>query len=87
MIVLKLKTLERDDNKISISGQKKSDTCSQKKTQFLPSSAKAGLPARNYLQQLCEDMGCSPEDLPEEMNDSVGWRERVRDIRADGMTR
>ena len=27
--------------------------------------AKAGRPARTYIQQLCEDSGCSPEDLPE----------------------
>ncbi len=33
-------------------------------------------------QQLCEDTGCSPEDLPEAMNDREKWRERVRDIRA-----
>ena len=26
--------------------------------------AKAGRPARIYIQQLCEDRGCSPEDLP-----------------------
>ena len=25
--------------------------------------AKAGRPARTYIQQLCEDTGCSPEDL------------------------
>ena len=31
--------------------------------------AKAGWPARTYIQQLCEDTGCSPEDLPEAMND------------------
>ena len=31
--------------------------------------AKAGRPARAYIQQLCEDTGCSPEDLPEAMND------------------
>ena len=30
--------------------------------------AKAGQPARTYIQQLCEDTGCSPEDLPEAMN-------------------
>ena len=26
-------------------------------------------PARIYILQLFEDTGCSPEDLPEEMND------------------
>ena len=31
--------------------------------------AKARRPARTYIQQLCEDTGCSPEDLPEAMND------------------
>ena len=31
--------------------------------------AKAGRPARTYIQQLCEDTGCCPEDLPEAMND------------------
>ena len=30
--------------------------------------AKAGRPARTYIQQLCEDTGCCPEDLPEAMN-------------------
>ena len=44
--------------------------------------AKAGRPARTYIQQLCEDTGCSPEVLPEAMNDREKWRERVRDIRA-----
>ena len=48
--------------------------------------AKAGRPARTYIQQLCEDTGCSPEDLPKAMNDREKWRERVRDIRASGMT-
>ena len=48
--------------------------------------AKAGQPARTYIQQLCEDMGCSPEDLPEAMNDREKWWERVRDIRASGTT-
>ena len=49
--------------------------------------AKAGWPARTYLQQLCEDTGYSPEDLPKAMNDREGWWERVRDICADGTTR
>ena len=44
--------------------------------------AKAGRPPRTYIQQLCDDMGCNPEDLPEAMNDRETWRERVRDIRA-----
>ena len=48
--------------------------------------AKAGRPARTYIQQLCEDKGCSPEDLPEAMNDREKWRERVMDIRAGGTT-
>ena len=43
---------------------------------------KAGRPARTYIQQLCEDTGCCPEDLPKAMNDREEWRERVRDIRA-----
>ena len=44
--------------------------------------AKAGRPARTYIQQLCEDTGCCPEDLPRAMNDREEWRGRVRDIRA-----
>ena len=47
---------------------------------------KAGRPVRTYIQQLCEDIGCWPEDLPETMNDREEWHERVRDIRAGGMT-
>ena len=46
--------------------------------------AKARPPARTYIQQLCEDTRCNPEDLPEAMNDREKWRERVRDIRASG---
>ena len=48
--------------------------------------AKVGRPARTYIQQLCEDTRCGPEDLREAMNDREKWRERVRDIRACGMT-
>ena len=40
--------------------------------------AKAGRPARTYIQQLCEDTGCSPEDLPEAKNDREKWWESVR---------
>ena len=48
--------------------------------------AKAGRPARTYIQQLCENTGSSPEDLPEALNDREKWRERVRDIRASSTT-
>ena len=48
--------------------------------------AKAGRPARTYIQQFCADTGCSPEDLPEAMNDREGRRKRVRDIHADCVT-
>ena len=48
--------------------------------------AKSGWPARTYTPQLCVDRRCSPEDLPEAINDREGWRERVRDIRADSVT-
>ena len=44
--------------------------------------AKAGRTSTTYIQQLCEDTGCCPEDLPRAMNDREEWRERVRDIRA-----
>ena len=46
--------------------------------------AKAGQPARTYIQKLCADTGCSLEDLLEAMDDREGWWERVRDIRAVG---
>ena len=47
---------------------------------------KAGRPAWTYIQQLCEDTGCSSEDLPEAMNDREKGQERVWDIRAGGST-
>ena len=48
--------------------------------------AKAGWPFRTDIQQLCADTGCSLEDRPEEMDDREEWWERVREIRADGVT-
>ena len=48
--------------------------------------AKAGWSARTYIQQLCEDTECSPENLPEAMNNKEKWWERVRDMRASGTT-
>ena len=38
--------------------------------------SKAGRPARTFIQQLCDDMGSNPEDLPKAMNDRETWRER-----------
>ena len=35
--------------------------------------AKAGRPARTYMQQLCENTGCVPEDPSEVMNDREKW--------------
>ena len=56
--------------------------------QWTPSHgrAKARRPARTYIQQFCADTGCSPENLPKVMNDREVWWERVRNIRADGVT-
>ena len=48
--------------------------------------AKAGRPPRTFIQQLCENTGCSSEDLPEAMNDREKCRERVRDILATSTT-
>ena len=48
--------------------------------------AKAGRPARTYIQQLCEDTGCNLEDLPEAMNNREKWREMVRGIHAGSTT-
>ena len=56
--------------------------------QLTPSynQTKPGRPAQTYIQQLCVDTGCSPEDLSEAMDNRQGWQERVRDICADGTT-
>ena len=56
--------------------------------QWTPSHGwgKAGKPAQTYIQQLWTDTWCSPENLPEAMDDRERWQEKVRDIRADGAT-
>ena len=53
--------------------------------QWTPSHgrAKAGGPARTYIQQLYADTGYSLEDFPESMDDRDWWRERVREIFAE----
>ena len=48
--------------------------------------AKARRPARTYIQQLCEDISCSPEDLPKALNDREEWQESIRDICAGSTT-
>ena len=57
--------------------------------QWTPSHgrAKAGRPARIYIQQqLCADTGCSLEDLLGAMDDRDGWRKTVGEIHAGGST-
>ena len=44
--------------------------------------AKFGRPARSYIQQLCADTECSPEDLPGAMEDRDEWQKRVGEIHA-----
>ena len=48
--------------------------------------AKAGRPARTYIQQLYADTGCSLEDLPGAMDDRDRWQERFREICTGGAT-
>ena len=48
--------------------------------------AKAGRPARNYIQQHSADTECSLEDLPGAMDDREERWERVRDIHAGSAT-
>ena len=48
--------------------------------------AKAGRPARTYIQQLCANTECSLENLPDAMGDREEWQERAKEIRADGAT-
>ena len=38
--------------------------------------AKVWRPAKTYIQQLCSETGCCPEDLPGALDDGDGWRER-----------
>ena len=37
--------------------------------------AKAGRPARTYIQELCEGTGCNSEDLSKRMNNREKWRD------------
>ena len=48
--------------------------------------AKAGRPARTYIQQFCTDIGCSLDDLLGAMDNRDRCRERVREIHASSTT-
>ena len=52
----------------------------------LHGGAKAGQPARTYVQQFCADIECSLEDLQWAMNDRDGRQERFRENRASCVT-
>ena len=56
---------------------------SKEKHIWIPShgQAKAGRPARTFLQQVCTNRGCTLEGLAGAMDDRNGWRERVKEIR------
>ena len=63
---------------IKVSRSKHSGHCRRNRDEFISDvllwtltygRAKAGRLARTYIQQLCGDRGCNPEDLPEAMND------------------
>ena len=41
-----------------------------------------GRPTRTYVDQLADDIGCLPEELPAVMQDRDGWKKRVRKFRA-----
>ena len=47
---------------------------------------RVGRPYKTYIKQICEDIGCQPEDLPRAMEDRADWRERVWKIRAISTT-
>ena len=47
---------------------------------------RVGRPYKTYIEQICEDIGCQPEDLPRAMEDRADWRERVWKIRAISTT-
>ena len=42
--------------------------------------ASVGWPTRTYIQQFCEDIGCTLEDILGATDDRDKWRERVRKI-------
>ena len=49
-------------------------------------SGSSNLDSFRDRRQVAVQTGCSPEDLPEAMNDMEKWRERFRDIPATSTT-
>ncbi|CAM1308473.1 Uncharacterised protein r2_g1841 [Pycnogonum litorale] len=42
---------------------------------------RVGRPAATYVDQLCENVECLPNDLPNMMQDRDGWCARVKNVR------
>ena len=51
-------------------------TCELHDSYFRLMTIKHAIP-KTYIQQLCEDTECNPEDQPKAMNDWEKWRERI----------
>ena len=51
---------------------------------WLPSHGRRtpGRPRKTYIDQLTDDTGCRYDELPNAMNDRIGWKERIMDCRA-----
>ena len=43
---------------------------------------RVGHPAITYIDQLCRDKGCLPNDLPALLQDCDGWRDKLMNARA-----
>ena len=81
---------------IQVRRTKQAGHCSRSKVELIsdillwtPSygRAKVGRSARTNIQQFGADTGCSLENMPGAINDSDGWRERLREICASSSTR
>ena len=82
------KTIQVRRTKHARHGSRCRDELTSDVFQWTPSHgwAKAGWPAKTFIQQFCADTGWIPEDVPKAIDIRKGWREKVRDIRADDAT-
>ena len=48
---------------------------------------RVGRPAITYIDQLCRDTGCLPNDLPALVQDRNGWRDKLMNARASSTWR